>query len=154
MWESLRGPVGASALVTALGLVALALAAGRPQPGIWPWVGVAGSAAALAGFVVEGHTRTMTPRWAMVGFDLVHLAAGAVWLGGLAVVVLAFRHGTTRDEQSALVVQFSNTAVIAVLAVTAPASACRGSSCRRWRICGRRATGWRCWSRSRSSPSS
>ncbi len=118
VWESLRGPVGASALVTALGLVALALAAGRPQAGIWPWVGVAGSAAALAGFVVEGHTRTMTPRWAMVGFDLVHLAAGAVWLGGLAVVVLAFRHGTARDEQSALVVQFSNTAVIAVLAVT------------------------------------
>lgn len=46
-------------------------------------VAVAGVAPALT-----GHTRAETPEWLVVAVDVLHLAAGSVWLGGLVALVL------------------------------------------------------------------
>jgi copper transport protein len=60
----------------------------------------------------------MDPRWAMVGFDLVHLAAGAIWLGGIAALVVAFRARLDAARWALLVGRFSAAAVVAVVLVT------------------------------------
>ena len=52
---------------------------------------------ALAGFALEGHTRSQHPLALMAALDVVHLAAGAVWLGGIAALVVAFRARTAPD---------------------------------------------------------
>ena len=91
--ERSRGPIG----VVDRGDRGRPAGVGRPDPPLamagrrLPRCGVA--AAALAGFAIEGHTRSQDPLAVMVGFDLVHLAAAALWLGGIAGLVVAFRTG-------------------------------------------------------------
>jgi len=117
---SLKGPIGVSTLVTAASLLVLAGIAGRDGAGrVLDVVGVLVGLVALAGFAVEGHTRTQDPRWVMVGLDVVHLVAAAVWLGGIAALVLAFRSRADADALARLVVRFSGLAVAAVLIVAA-----------------------------------
>ena len=53
----------------------------------------------------------------MVGLDVVHLAAGAMWLGGIAGLVVSFRSGTEPVCSLAQVVRFSTIAVVTVLVV-------------------------------------
>lgn len=115
---SLKGPIGVSTLVTAAALLVLAGLAGRGTAGrVIDLLAVVAGIVALAGFAVEGHTRTQQPRWLMIGFDVVHLLAAAVWLGGIAALVLAFRSRLGADVLARLVVRFSGLAVGAVLAV-------------------------------------
>lgn len=124
--ESLKGPIGASTLVTAVALLVLAGLAGRGgrQRGL-DAVGAGAGLVALAGFVIEGHTRSQQPRWLIVSLDVVHLAAGAVWLGGIAALVVAFRTGTGSADRLAtpvlgsLIGRFSTLAVVAVGVVVA-----------------------------------
>ena len=86
--DTLRGPLGVSTLVTVIGLVVLAVAVGFG--GRWrPFWLVGAGLVALVGFPIEGHTRTADPGWLMISFDLLHLAAGAIWVGGIAGLVLA-----------------------------------------------------------------
>lgn len=44
-----------------------------------------------ASLVMSGHTRTVEPLVVMVVGDLVHVVAAGLWLGGLVVVIAAFR---------------------------------------------------------------
>jgi copper transport protein len=74
---------------------------------------------ALAGFAIEGHTRSQQPLALMVALDVLHLAAGALWLGGIAFLVVSFRSGTEPGVLARQVVRFSNVAVVAVLNVLA-----------------------------------
>ena len=54
----------------------------------------------------------------MIGFDVVHLAAGAVWLGGLAgLVVVASGPARRRPSWRDWSVRFSTVAVCAVVVV-------------------------------------
>lgn len=48
-------------------------------------------AAALGAIAVSGHAGSATPRLAAVLNDWVHLLAGAVWLGGIGLIVLVWR---------------------------------------------------------------
>ncbi len=116
--ESLRGPIGVSTAVTASGLLAMAAFASAAQRR-WSlaWWAAAAGAVALAGFAIEGHTRTQQPIAAMVALDIVHLAAGALWLGGIAALVTWFRAGVDPGDLARYVVKFSGIAVIAVLVV-------------------------------------
>ena len=92
--DTLRGPLGVSTLVTV----------DRPRRPCgrrsalgdrWrPFWLVGAGLVALVGFPIEGHTRTTDPGWLMISFDLLHLAAGAIWVGGIAGLVLAFRRFT------------------------------------------------------------
>ena len=126
--ESLKGPLGISTLVTAVALLVLAGIAGRDDAtptspaterslSAADAVAVVAGVVALAGFAVEGHTRTQQPLALMVLFDLIHLAGGAVWLGGIAALVVAFRARTAPDALARVVVRFSRLAVFAVVAV-------------------------------------
>jgi copper transport protein len=120
--ESLRGPIGISTGITAVGLLVLAgliePVGARRRPAVAVGALLVGLAA-LAGFAVEGHTRSQQPVALMAAFDVVHLAAGAVWLGGIAALVVAFR--SERDAASLGVVaqRFSAMAVWAVAVVVA-----------------------------------
>ena len=118
--ESLKGPIGASTLVTAVALLVLAGLAGHDGVGSTLDVLGAGAAiVALAGFALEGHTRTQQPLALMVGLDIVHLAAAAVWVGGIAALVVAFRARAAPATLGALVGRFSGLAVFAVAVVVA-----------------------------------
>ncbi len=120
--ESLRGPIGISTAITAVGLLVLAgliePAAARRRPAVAVGALVVGLAA-LAGFAVEGHTRSQHPVALMFAFDVVHLAAGAVWLGGIASLVMAFRSEPDAPSLGAAVQRFSAMAVGAVAVVVA-----------------------------------
>ena len=116
--ETLRGPLGVSTLVTVVGLVVLAVAAGFG--GRWrPFWLVGAGLVALVGFPIEGHTRTADPGWLMISFDVLHLAAGAIWVGGIAGLVLAFRRSPDPARLARSVRRFSAAALgtVAVLAV-------------------------------------
>ena len=69
---------------------------------------------ALAGFSIEGHTRATGRRWAMVSSDIVHLGAGAVWLGGIVALVVAFRSSLDTGTLAGIVRRFSDAALLAV----------------------------------------
>ena len=120
--ESLRGPIGISTGITAAGLLVVAgliePASARRRPVVA--IGALGvGLAALAGFAVEGHTRSQHPVALMFAFDVVHLAAGAVWLGGIAALVVAFRSEPDGASLGTAVQRFSAMAVGAVAVVVA-----------------------------------
>lgn len=110
---------GLSAAVRVLGLALLLaglgpLRAGRPQ------LALVGAAAAAASFALTGHTLTTQPRWLVLGADVAHLFAAAVWFGGLALLLVALRHTRVADDPVAagdLVARFSGLASVAVVAV-------------------------------------
>jgi copper transport protein len=80
----------------------LAVILAVPVLGIWPRlpgdegtgapaVAAAGNALLLAAsFSLTGHAAEASPRWLAETADGVHLAAAGVWLGGLAVLLLAY----------------------------------------------------------------
>jgi len=107
----LRGPIGQAVAVTAVALLAFAVIVERRAP---MWLGAAAAIAGLAGFSLEGHTRAMHLRWAMISSDVVHLGAGTVWLGGIVGLTLAFRSDVKAVPLALLVLRFSNAALVAV----------------------------------------
>lgn len=92
----------------------------------------AAAVAALSPALV-GHTRAIEPVWLLVATDLLHLAAGATWFGGLVGLALVLKALAGRERDAALVlVRFSAVAagLLGLLAVT--------GSLMGWRILG----GW------------
>lgn len=74
-------------------------------------------------FVASGHTRTADPTWAMTVADAVHIAAGAIWFGGVAMLVWSLRNrrrtlppGDPREAADE-VVRFSRLATATIVAV-------------------------------------
>ncbi len=86
-------------LIGILGAVLTALFADRRRRPSW-----AAEVAATVGvgivvtFAAAGHTQTANPRWLAVLVDALHLTAMIVWLGGLAVLLVA---ALTRSHRSA-----------------------------------------------------
>ena len=78
------------------------------------WLSLAFALVALAGFSIEGHTRATERRWAMIASDVVHLAAGAIWLGGIVALVVAFRTSPDTGRLATIVRRFSDSALITV----------------------------------------
>lgn len=110
--DTFDGAVGIAAASRLVGLVLLLRGAGRLR--------VAGAVLALASFLVDGHTRTVDPAWLMLTGDVVHLAGGAVWLGGLALLVRRLRTTRLADDPlggAELVRDWSRVATVAVVAV-------------------------------------
>lgn len=107
--------MGWAALVTALGLLAVIITSGLPWEGAAKRVGLAGAAVAPLGFVLTGHTRTMSPAVAGYLADLAHVAAAAVWFGGLIAVIVIVRRRRRDDapfEAAEAVAGFSGWAAI------------------------------------------
>ncbi|WP_134738430.1 copper resistance protein CopC [Nocardioides sp. 503] len=91
----------------------------------------AGAAVAVWSPAVVGHTRAFEPVPLLVVTDVVHLSAGAVWLGGLAGVALALPALAARPrEVAALVSRFSTVAAGVLVLVAATGSLMA------WRILG------------------
>lgn len=79
-----------------------------------------------AAFVASGHTRSTRPGWLVILVDSVHVIGGAVWVGGLVVLIWTLRDrrhesrkGTPSDPVDAaeVVVRFSHLATGAIFAV-------------------------------------
>ncbi len=86
---------------------------------------------ALAPLPLSGHTRSATDADLLVILDLIHLAAGAVWLGGLVGLALTLPSVAGRHDVTALVVSRFSTAAAAVLAALVASGAVLA-----WRIVG------------------
>ena len=98
--EVLAGGVGRAALVRIAGLVALmvavwALGKSRNLP-----VALAGPAAAvvLVADLLTGHTVTTEPVWLAMSADIVHLAAAALWAGGMVALLVAMYSFRAEDD--------------------------------------------------------
>lgn len=119
-----------AAVVGGLALAAVALpgaSVDRTRSGLV----LGGCALALAAPAFTGHTRAASPAVLVVGVDVLHLLAGAVWLGGLLAMALVLPDLTARDDAGATTLgRFSTWAsgVLAVLLVTGTFNA--------WRIAG------------------
>ncbi|NNF64968.1 MAG: copper resistance protein CopC/CopD [Acidimicrobiia bacterium] len=74
----------------------------------------------VGAFLFDGHTVTEGSRVLTGLFDAVHVLAGAVWVGGvamLAVVLWSFRAELAPAEQARVVLRFSTIAAVAVVGV-------------------------------------
>jgi copper transport protein len=131
-WSVLTTTEYAVTAAIALGLVAAValLGAGRPGRGRGRAALVAAAVATCAP-AFTGHTRAATPEALAIGADMVHLLAGATWLGGLVALALALPRLAAQGSTGAEVLTRFSTmaaAVVGVLAVTGTLLA--------WRIAG------------------
>jgi copper transport protein len=81
----LSGSAGVSRLVVVVALVIAAVAVRR-----WPRWAAAAVALALSGIAASGHASSATPRAPSILNDWLHLLSGAVWLGGIGLLVLVW----------------------------------------------------------------
>jgi copper transport protein len=134
--DQLGSPEGLQTFLVVAGLVIGLVAVGRRTPprGQAPMAALAlsGAALALGALALVGHTRTFGPAWLVVSSDLLHVAAGALWSGGLLglVVALAGRSDSGRREDdekpdavpvrslAGMVAAFSSTAAVLVAVLT------------------------------------
>lgn len=129
--DELTGSPGLQALLGVIGLGLLLVAVNRPFADVVRrLVTIDGAVAALAAFVIVGHTRTAAPVALTMVVDVVHLAAAAVWTGGLVALLVTLRSPSDAGSQSSVVARFSGVATVAIVAV-AFAGAVLG-----WRIVG------------------
>ncbi len=70
------------------------------------------AAAILAVESWSGHAAVFTPKPASILFDFVHLAAAAVWVGGLVLLLLLWKH--ERKEAGRFAVLFSRAALLSL----------------------------------------
>ncbi len=94
------GWAGAAATTLVLAGCGVALMLGRTRlPGrLGVAAGSVGAVVALTSVLPVGHTRTFGPTWLVMGADLVHASAAAVWLGGLVALILHLTRARRRDE--------------------------------------------------------
>lgn len=118
------GLVANELTAAALVLVGLGLAvrsvSDTPPDRTTGWLLVGGAVLALAGPSLVGHTRAFAPSPLLVAADVLHLLAGAVWLGGLIGLVLSLRALAGRETLAAqALARFSTIAGGLLLAVAA-----------------------------------
>lgn len=111
---------GASAAVRLAGLALIGVGLARPLR--LKVAGGAGAAVVAVSFLLVGHTVTDEPRLLIVGADLAHVGAAAVWFGGLVLLATTL---ATRDPDgdpvaaAGLVAGFSRLATAAVVVLAA-----------------------------------
>jgi copper transport protein len=102
-------------------VVALATVIALWQLGAGRWPAAVAGLAALGSFALDGHQRSMEPAALLLAGDLVHLAAAALWFGGLVLLALTVRARSLDDDPigaARLISRFSGLALWSVLAVT------------------------------------
>lgn len=119
-----------AAVVAGLGLAAWSLPASVAPGPTRALLVLAGCALALAAPAFTGHTRAVTPEALVIGVDVLHLAAGALWLGGLVAIALVLGDLARGDAGAVVLGRFSTWAagMLAVLVVAGSVLA--------WRIAG------------------
>lgn len=123
---ALADGVGWSMAVTGIGLLAVLVTAGLAMSRAVRGLAVGGALLAPAGLALAGHTRTMEPRWLGYSADVAHVWAGAVWFGGLAVLIAIARRrrraGDVRGSVEAIA-RFSGWAGLALAGVAVSGTA-------------------------------
>ncbi|MFJ9391895.1 copper resistance CopC/CopD family protein [Nocardioides sp. NPDC101246] len=114
-----------SALVGILGIAAALALRERPR-----LAAVAGLVAICSPALV-GHSRAVVPAWLVTATDVIHLVAGALWLGGLVGLALTLPLITRRGAVAAEIVTRFSTLAAASLAALAVSGVLMG-----WRILG------------------
>ncbi|MGW2092989.1 copper resistance CopC/CopD family protein [Promicromonospora sukumoe] len=131
-WTSLAAAeyVVPAVVVGGLALAVAALPAGAAPGRTRAALVLAGCLAALAAPSFTGHTRAATPEALVMGVDVLHLAAGALWLGGLLAVALVLGDLARGDAGAVVLGRFSTWAAVllAVLVVAGMVLA--------WRVAG------------------
>jgi copper transport protein len=101
-----------SALVGILGIAAALALRERPR------LAAAAALVAICAPALVGHTRAVVPAWLVTATDIIHLIAGALWLGGLVGLALTLplitRRGTVAAE---IVTRFSTLAAVSLAAL-------------------------------------
>ncbi|MFI8525319.1 copper resistance protein CopC [Promicromonospora sukumoe] len=117
-------------VVGGLALAVLSLPAGAAPGRKQAALVLAGSLLALAAPSFTGHTRAATPEALVMGVDVLHLAAGAMWLGGLVAIALVLGDLARGDTGAVVLGRFSTWAAVllAVLVVAGVVLA--------WRVAG------------------
>ncbi|NLD77154.1 MAG: copper resistance protein CopC/CopD [Acidimicrobiales bacterium] len=108
--------------ISVLGLVLIGITAGLPFKGPVPIIAIAGGVMAPVGFVLFGHTNTMSPALVAYVADLAHVWAAAVWFGGLVALLVILRRRRAEGEVVAAgsaVGSFSAIAGVALAVVAA-----------------------------------
>lgn len=139
--QAVTSSVGWSALVRVAAFAVTWFAASRRRVG-WMLVGVTGLVIAE---LITGHTRTADPVWVMVAADAIHVAAVAVWFGGLVALALSLRSARLEDDVGAgarMVGGFSTLAVYSVVALSAAGLAMGWIEVRAWRALISTSYGW------------
>ncbi|SDE15696.1 copper resistance CopC/CopD family protein [Glycomyces harbinensis] len=112
-WAGLVEP--APLIVLALTAVGVLTAYAAFTRGPRTRVALVAVAAAVAAPVLVGHSMAFGERWLMIAADLVHLATGAIWTGGLAGLLIALRwRASDAAENARIVARFSAWAGYAV----------------------------------------
>jgi copper transport protein len=131
-WSSLAPAeyVVPAAVVAGLALAVVplpqAVAPGRTRAALV----LGGAALAVAAPAFTGHTRATTPEALVIGVDVLHLAAGTLWLGGLVAIALVLGDLARGDAGAVVLGRFSTwaSALLAVLVVAGTVLA--------WRVAG------------------
>jgi copper transport protein len=111
--------VSAALVLLGLGMVVRGARATPPDPTDRALL-LAGSLLALAAPSLVGHTRAFAPAPVLVMWDVIHVTAGAVWLGGLVGLVLSLRALAGREVLAArTLARFSMVAGFALVIVAA-----------------------------------
>lgn len=116
LMAALTSSFGQGSVVRLAGLAVLVVA-WRRRAGA-PWL-VAGVLASLGSYLLDGHQRTAEPTWLLLAGDAVHVGAGAVWFGGLAVTAAVFRVRAAEDDPAGAALAVSRLSAIAVWALGA-----------------------------------
>ncbi len=120
--------LGSSEAVVAAGLLVAGLAAMFALPS---WGALAGAAVAVGSQAVSGHTRAAEPVLGSALTDVIHVAAGAVWLGGLVGLSVALPAMARREKLAAeSLARFSTWAAVSLGILTAAGALLT------WRIAG------------------
>ncbi|TQL67890.1 copper transport protein [Nocardioides albertanoniae] len=114
-----------SALVGVLGIAAALALRDRPRPA------AVAVLVAICSPALVGHSRAVVPTWLVTSTDIVHLIAGALWLGGLVGLALTLPLITRRGAVSAEIVTRFSTLAAGSLAALAASGVLMG-----WRILG------------------
>lgn len=117
-------------VVAGLGLAVGALPASAAPGRTRAALVLAGSVLAVTAPAFTGHTRAATPEALVIGVDVLHLAAGTLWLGGLVAIALVLGDLARGDSGGVVLGRFSTWAagLLAVLVVAGTVLA--------WRIAG------------------
>jgi len=114
-----------SALVGIVGIAAALALRERPR------LAAAAALVAICSPALVGHSRAVVPAWLVTATDVIHLIAGALWLGGLVGLALTLPLITRRGTVAAEIVTRFSTLAAASLAALAVSGVLMG-----WRILG------------------
>jgi copper transport protein len=83
------------------------------------WVAALLGAGIVATYAGAGHASTTAPSWLSMPIDGLHLAAMAIWLGGLVILLVGVLPRREPDELEYVLPRFSNVAFVSVCVLAA-----------------------------------